>query len=416
MPKNIPDEQILGQTRRVRVLSDDSSKTAFGEALVGQLHAVFHGSFEYTVDNTTQNTNEVTGSGRVVQSSAMGIVGTSNTTGSTALFQSKQHAKYHPGLGGVSRFTAMFNEPVAGTEQYIGILGGTGINGATFDNGYSVGYDGTDFGFHRFQNGVKFTTKLNQFNLDRLDGDGPSGMTLNPQNLNIYFIQFQYLGAGPINVCIEDENTGEVLPVHRDQYANRHKTPSVHNPNFHHTMWVNNIDTTSDIELASASYAYFIEGKTEYTELHQPQFVTGIKEKTSVTTEVALVTIRNKAAYVGKTNFIDIIIQGLGSSVEASSANNLSSVRLIRNVTLGGSPSWSDINTTDSVVEIDTSGTTVSGGQELISIPLAGKNDKENEDITNFRITLNPGDTLTISGSSVNSATLRAGILWRELI
>jgi hypothetical protein len=416
LSKNIPDEQILGQTRRVRVLSDDSSKTAFGETLVGQLHPIFYGSFEYTVDNTTQNINTVQGSGTVGQSQAMAVVGTGTTIGSTALLQSKQHAKYHAGLGGMARFTGLFSEPVVGTEQFIGILGETSSNGTTFSDGFSVGYDGTEFGFYRFQDNTIKSVPQNEWNLDRMDGTGPSGMVLDHQKLNVYFIQFQYLGAGAISLHIEDEFTGEMVKVHNLLYANLNTIPSVFNPNFHFTMFCRNKLTTSNVECKSASYAYFIEGKTDYTEIHQPHFATGIQQKLTVTSEVAIVTLRNKLKYAGKSNFIDILIQGLTGSVESSAANNLANLRLIRNTTLGGAPSYSDINTTDSVIEMDTSGTTVTGGQELISVPLAGKNDKESRDITGLRIVLNPGDTLTISGSSENSSTLRAGILWKELI
>ena len=105
----------------------------------------------------------------------------------------------------------------------------------------------------------------------------------------------------------------------------------------------------------------------------------------------------------------------MSSSIEASSANNLGSVRFVKNTTLGGTPSYSDISSTDSVVEIDTSGTTLTGGKELISEPLAGKNDKGILDILNLKIILNPGDSITVAGTSSNSATIDASIIWKEL-
>jgi len=117
--------------------------------------------------------------------------------------------------------------------------------------------------------------------------------------------------------------------------------------------------------LKSSSYAYFIEGKTKYQELHQPIQTTGEIEKTSVTTEVAVFTIRNKSTYASKTNYIDILIESVSASIESSGANNLGSIRLVRNATLGGTPSYTDINTNNSVVDYDTAGTTVTGGVEL---------------------------------------------------
>lgn len=406
--------QILGQQREVRIVDDKStSRTAFGDLQVGELCPIFQGIFEYTVDNTELLINTAIGSGSVTQANGMGVVGTSNTTGSSALMRSKQHGRYHSGLGGLSRFTAMWSEPVDNTEMYIGIAGATGVSSA-FVNGYMVGYDGTTFGFHRFQNDTKFTIPISQWD-DPLDGNGSSGMTIDQTKLNVFQIQFQYLGAGAINLFIEDDSTGGFVEVLKVLYANKNVTPSVYNPSFFHTVFTNNKATTNNMEIKTASYAFFIEGKTEFIELHQPDFASGIKQKTTVTSEVAILTIRNKATYASKTNFIDILIQGLSGSVDTNASNNISALRLVKNTTLGGTPSYSDINTTNSVIEIDTSGTTLTGGQELIAISLSGKNASDARDITKFRIILNPEDTLTIAGSSSGSATMNAGILWREL-
>ena len=397
----------------VSSLQDIPQKTAFGEALVGQLSPQFQGSFEYTVSNTDLNTNTTVDGGTVTQASGMGIVTTSTTTASTALFQSKQHAKYRPGLGGLSRFTALFTTPVVGTEQYIGLADEPGSS-AAFKNGYIIGYDGATFGIHRFQNDVKFTTALANC-ADPLDGLGASRMDITQTNLNVFGIRYQYLGAGAIEYLIEDDSTGKFVVFCKELYANNNTEPSTHNPNYHHTMWVDNKATTDNLTLKSSSYAYFVEGKTSFIELHQPENASGVKQKTSVTTEVAIFTIRNKLSYASKTNFIDIALLSAGASIEASSANNLGNIRILKNTTLGGAPSYSNISTSNSVVEIDTSGTTVTGGKELDIGLLAGKNDGFRVPLINEKIILNPGDTLTITGSSVNSATIRAQITWREL-
>ncbi len=417
------DGQVIGRTEVVGAdgvivnpatkESTTNSKTAFGELLVGQLSPQFQGSFEYTVDNTDLNTNTEVNGGTVTQASGMGVVTTSTTTASSALFQSKQHAKYRPGLGGLSRFTALFTSPVAATEQYIGVMDEMGSS-AAFKNGYSVGYDGTTFGFHRFQNDSKITIAQADWD-DPMDGTGISGMTLDQTKINVFEIKYQYLGAGKILLCIEDDSTGDFVVAHTVLYANNNTEPSTHNPNFHHTMWVANKATTDNLILKSASYAYFVEGKTSFVELHQPENASGTKQKTTVTTEVAIFTIRNRSTYASKTNFIDIVLIGTGASIEASSANNLGGIRIVKNATLGGVPSYSNINTSDSVIEIDTAGTAVTGGKELGAGLLAGKNDGLRVSLINNKIILNPGDTITIAGSSANSATIRAQITWREL-
>ena len=387
--------------------------TAFGDLRVAELSPVMQGSFEYTVDNTDLITKTVVDGGTVTQAEAMAVVGTSTTTASSALLQSKQHAKYRAGLGGLVRFTALFTAGVAGTEQYSGILDETGSS-AAFKNGFAIGFDGVDYGFHRFQNDTKISINISSWD-DPLNGNGRSGMTIDHTKKNVFFIDFQYLGGGAIILSVERQGTDTIIPVHVIDYANLNTTPSVHNPNFFFTIWTANKGTTSDMVAKTSSYGYFIEGKTELLELHQPQFATGLKEKTTVTTEVAIFTIRNKTSYASKTNFIDVLMLSVAGSIEASSANNLGSVRVVKNTTLGGTPSYADINTSNSVIEIDTAGTDLTGGTELFVMPLAGKNDSAMKDIDNLKVILNPGETLTLAGTSANSATIDAAGLWREL-
>lgn len=394
--------------------SDRQPLSAFGESLTAQLSPVFQGSFEYTVDNTELTQNTVANGGTVTQAEAMAVCTTSTTTASTALLKTKQHARYRAGMGGLGRFTALFTTGVAGTEQYIGLFDETG-SGAAFKNGYGIGMNGTDFGILRFSNDSISFVSQSSFSEDVLDGTGKSGMTLDVTKLNVFEIRFQYLGAGEIQFCIEDPNTGKFFVFHKISYANQNNKPSCRNPNFHFIMFVNNKATTSNMVLKCASYGYFIEGKNELLEIHQPEFSSDIVQKTGVTTETALFTIQNKSNYSSLVNYIDILPLHFSLAVEASSANNIANMRLIKDASLGGSPSYSDINTSDSVVEIDTAGTTVTGGKTLFSVQLANKNDRVFQSIGDLKIIIGPGETVTMSVTSANSATFDGEILWREL-
>ncbi len=387
--------------------------TAFGDLRTAELSPVFQGSFEYTVDNTELNKNLVANGGTVTQANAMAVVGTSTTTASTARFHSKKRAKYRAGLGGLFRFTAKFTTPVAATIQYIGMADGHG-SGAEFINGLTVGYNGTTFGFQRWQNDVLFEVAQSAWD-DPLDGTGASGMTLDQTKINIFQIRFQYLGAGAMELSIEDDTTGRFVVVHTILYANLNTTPSMYSPNYLLMIHVDNKGTVSDIIVSCSSYAYFIEGKTTYTEVHQPLFSSGKQSTGSITTELAIFTIRNKSSYVSKTNYIDLILEAISVSIEASGANNLATIRVVKDATLGGTPSYSDISATDSIVDIDVDGTTVTGGKELFDFGLAGKNDEIFHGLGEHKIYLAPGETITISAISAGTATVNASLLWKEL-
>jgi len=344
----------------------------------------------------------------------MAVVSTSTTTASGALLQTRVHARYKSGLGGLLRFSTLFSAPAAGTCMVIGLSDEVGSS-ASFVNGLMIGYEGTIFGLHRYQNDVKFTVAQADWD-DPLDGTGQSGMTLDHTKLNIFAIQYQWLGGGPIRLWVEsDKARNQFVPVHTIEYANQNTVPSMFNPNLSFSMFADNKATTDNITVKSASYGYFVEGKTEHIELHQPQFSSGTQLKSLVTTEIAIFTIRNKTQYAGKTNFIDFLVENVGAAIEANAANNLGGVRLIKNATLGGTPVWNDINTTDSIVEIDVAGTTITGGIDILDVDLAGKNDKESKNLSDFKIVLAPGETLTIAGASVTSATIAADLLWKEL-
>lgn len=387
--------------------------TAFGDMRTAELAPQLQQSFEYTVGNTDLTINTVVNGGTVTQASGMGVLTSTTTTASSAELKSKQHAKYRSGLGGLTRFTALFTTGVAATEQYIGILDENGSS-AAFKNGYAIGFNGVTFSILRFQNDVLFDIAQSDWD-DPLDGTGESGLTFDPTKLNVFQISYQYLGAGAISFFIEDPKTGLFITFHTIGYSNSNIVPSTFNPNYHFTMWVDNKATTDNLILKSSSYAYFMEGSTSFIELHQPQNSTGIKSKAAVTTEVAIFTIRNKSTFASKTNFIDIFLENITASIEAASANNLGSVRLVKNATLGGTPSYADINTSNSVMEVDVAGTTVTGGTVIFPAPLAGKNDKILENLTDYKIILNPGETMTLAGLSVASATIEGSLLWKEL-
>jgi len=387
--------------------------TAFGELRTAELSPVFQNSFEYTVDNTDLTTSTVTTSGTVTQADAMAVITSSATPTSSAMLQSHNHARYRSGQGALSRFTALFTTPTAVTEQLAGLADETGSSEA-FENGYMIGYIGTTFGFHRFVNDSIVTVAQSAWD-DPMDGTGASGMTLDQTKLNVYELQFQYLGAGAITVWIEDDSTGEFAKVHTVLYANTAVVPSTYMPNFFMTYWVDNKATSANLIIKSASYAYFTEGKTELIQIHQPQFATPPMEKLTVTTAEPIFTIRNRSTYASKTNFIDVVMERFGGSLDTNATNNLGLISLVKGGTLGGSPSWTDVSTSNSVIEYDNSATSVSGGTPLAAIPLAGKSAGLAETILDLKIIISPGETISIVGSSGGSATVAAGCLWKEL-
>ena len=75
-------------------------------------------------------------------------------------------------------------------------------------------------------------TYQSDWNIDPCDGTGESTINLDWQKFNIFQIQMQWLGAGAVTFSIQNPNTGQMMPIHRQLWANYNTTLHVDNPNF----------------------------------------------------------------------------------------------------------------------------------------------------------------------------------------
>jgi len=127
-----------------------------------------------------------------------------------------------------------------------------------------------------------------------------------------------------------------------------------------------------------------------------------------------VLTIRVKEVYQSRINRTHIF-PDLWSGGGENSGNKALSFRLLYNATLGGTPSYSDIDTNTSVVEVDTSATTVTGGFELLEvITVGGQGSQVVQLDRGFHMA--PGDTLTVTAVSSSSSTAITSLGWVEEI
>ena len=119
----------------------------------------------------------------------------------------------------------------------------------------------------------------------------------------------------------------------------------------------------------------------------------------------------NKTTFQGKTNRGRLHLDSIGSAISGAQD---AQYRMILNATLGGSPSFTDISTNQSIAAFDVAGTTVTGGIEWRRGPSVG-NFQLNEDVSTLEMRLNPGETLTFSGFSfANAVAPNLSVSWRE--
>lgn len=377
---------------------------AFGELETVQPTPVIQVDFVYNVNADMVDTT-VTGSGTVTQASSMVVLQTTAATSSSAMVETKRFLKYRPGQGSHIRGTALFTTGVANSEQLFGC--GDSLDGLFF------GFNGTSFGVLTRNNSVDTWVPQESWNGDKMNGAGgisnPTGQNLDPTKGNVYQINFQWLGFGLIEFAIENSSTGRFVPVHSVAYANNNTVPSLLNPSFPILWSVENTTNNTNITLKGASCVGEIEGKIVYL---GPTNAIG-NSKAGVTTALTnIITIRNKSTYQTLTNRTPINILKYSLSVDG---NKPAEFQLIKNTTLGGTPSYTDISTNTSVMDYDTAGTTITGGQviDFGTLAAAGSISEGGQDPSDIIIL--PGETLTLAANATSTTTdVTAAIRWVE--
>jgi hypothetical protein len=136
-------------------------------------------------------------------------------TAATASRTSRQYLQYAPGKSQLILMT--------------GVVQQTGTTGLTrrlgyFDDNNGVFYEHVgetmSVVIRSNTSGSPVDTSVAQssWNIDRLDGTGPSGITVDWTKAQIFGIQFQWLGVGSAQFFLDINE--EVLPIHRVDHAN----------------------------------------------------------------------------------------------------------------------------------------------------------------------------------------------------
>ena len=381
-------------------ISDETQSlpyTAFKELRVASLIPVAGWSFNYNV-NTDLVKTTVVSAGTVTQSNSKAVLQTGASANSSAALETYDALRYVPGVGALVRFTAIFTTGISDSTQIIGIGDDT--------DGFFFGYNGTSFGVLRRQNGVDNWIPQTSWNKDKFDGTGLSGVTLDTTKGNVYSINYQWLGFGAINFLIENPATGETVVVNRIEYANANTVPSVYNPTLPVFAKVENTTNTANVTLQTPSAMAFIEG-IPGSALSTRNSIDA--SKTSVTTQEAILTIRNKSTFQSRTNRVRIRFDFLSCSGDST---KFTTFKLIRNATLTDT-SYTDISTNTSVVEYDTAGTYTSGGQTLMTFQC--QTESLQIMLDSLDLLLAPGDWITVTASSSVGSDVSVSLSWREL-
>lgn len=374
--------------------------TAFDEQAVAQFTPVTGWNFAYNLNTDLVTTT--TSGGTVTHSDNHAVLSTGAAINQTAKLETVRALRYIPGQGGKVRFTAKFSPGVAGSTQIIGL--GDAVDGFFF------GYNGADFGVMVRRAGVDtWTTRANWNNRIQSKMD----TRLDPTKGNVYQILFQWLGYGAISFWTEEPLTGEFVLLHTVRYSNANTQTSIKNPTLPIMAYVANSTNSTDIVMSSPSAVAGLDGLLFGPDPIHPYslYRTAAATKAGITTEAAVITLQNAATFQTITNRVRVRLTSL--SVASDGTKNVI-LRLIKNTTLGGSPSYTSYNANTSPVSYDVAGTTTTGGT-LIATLVLGKAESRTVDMAPFGVELAPGDKVTLSATSASSTEITAALTWADL-
>jgi len=370
--------------------------SAFGDIRMTTPVSQLHVSFPYNI-NTEIVSTTTANSGTISQANSQAVLSTSTNTAGSAILETRRVLKYRTGLGALARFTGLFTTGVASSTQIIGI-------GDSAD-GFFFGYNGASFGILKRQNSSDTWTAQSSWSLDVLDGTGASGMTLDQTKGNVFQISFQWLGYGKIIFSIENDSNGQFMPIHEIEYANQYLVPSIYNPSLPIHAEATNSGNNTDLLLKTASMAAFVEGDDLRLGVSNSFY-----QESTHSTETSFFNLKCKDTIGSITNRVRVYLKSLSI---ANDVNKLARFIIYLNPTLDITPTWVDIESTNSVIQSDITATYSSGGKIVFQCSI-GKDSGNVFDLENLDIFLAPGDIITITSINNTSGLMSASLNWVE--
>jgi hypothetical protein len=387
--------------------------SAFNELLTVQPTPVVQLQFPYTSVNTDYVVTSLSGglstsgAGTVTQASGMALISTNGGSAAAAVLASKARLHYQAGQGCAGVFSAIFDTGVAGNRQYIGV--------GNAQDGFFFGYTGTSFGIlHRNATGDTWIPQAS-WNADTLNGSGPSAIVLTGQFGNIYKVQFQWLGFGAIKFYVENPTNGEWILAHTIQYGNSTGLqPSLRNPSLQLlAVSQNNAGVTANVRLRTSSMAGLIEGYSNLVQNDVRFAAQRTAANTTIGVEDSLLSIRNNFTFSSLQNQVMIYPDQI-SFYNSSTA--FCTVRVYLNRIPTGATYATVVNANSVVGQDNTIATTTSSAGKLILTFYAGATSSVVANLSDQKISLAPGETLTITVQSTTSDITAgaASISWVE--
>lgn len=215
--------RLSGNGGNVVSFEGTTALDAFGRLRVSEPYTLFDSQNRYSADNQFDTSTSTGGSLTYLPNETSCSLTTSTSSGSEVVRQTFRTFPYQPGKSLLLLATFVMNEAKTNLRQRVGYFNVE--NGCYFEQDNST----LSFVIRTFTSGAVDNTNRvsqSQWNKDKLDGTGPSGITLNVTDTQILFMDFEWLGAG--NVRCGFVIDGVFIVAHTFQHANQNTSHVVY--------------------------------------------------------------------------------------------------------------------------------------------------------------------------------------------
>lgn len=385
---------------------------AFGRLRVSNPTTIFESTFH--IDKQPLLWTESTSGGATVihnsNTSSVDII-LPTTSGAKAIFQTKQYFAYHPGKSQFILLSGNIGGAAANVRKRIGQFDDN--NGFIFELNETV----ARVILRSNTSGVPVDTAVDQvnWNIDKLDGTGSSGHTLDISKQNILFFDYQWLGSGRVRFGAVID--GEIIIAHEFYNANSTLTvPYIKTAILPIRIESENLSTSAGSTGHLTCAAIVAEGGFGPEGIIRSANNAVTSKSIPASGITPILSIRKQSAYSR------LPIKLIGISAFANSTDDLL-IRVTINGTLTG-PSWSNLT---GIAQQDVAATVVSGGTDIFSFYLRGAAGAKSTEILqelleSSNIILGSdftgnSDIVTISAQSLTGLSNGyATIIYKELI
>lgn len=339
----------------------------------------------------------------------------STPTGGKAYMQSYEYLPYQPGRSQLAFVTFNMVSAVANTLKFAGYS--DGVNGVEFQ------LDGTtkQFKLYSATASGNLTVTQSSWNLDKLDGTGASGITLDITKVQILVIDIQALYAGRVRIGFDIG--GQIIYAHQFLHANNITPPYIQSANLPVRCGMTSTGTVSTTMYFLCS-AVISEGGSEDINVYGYTFQQDSGPISVTTGGTHMLSLRPKTTFNSITNrtrvaYIDVEIYNGG--------NQPIQWQLCVGQAISGTTTYNNVNATYSSSEYNVLGT-LSGSPAIVIdggfVASAGgaKGVTNTAIISRYPITLDAAGlqrslgTLTLKATSLSGTqTVYASIKFREI-